>query len=749
MALLVPAAFTLALSLSAFLLFCIEPLVAKMLLPLLGGVPAVWNACLVFFQGVLLLGYVFALASLRWLGVKQHALLQVILMIAAGGALPIALSADQAVQFASWGPSTQAFALLSLAVGLPFFALSTLAPTLQRWYAATDAAGAEDPYFLYAASNVGSLLSLAAYPVVFEPYFDLRTQAAWLRTGYWLLVGVIAVCALATRRASAFTQTVLDAPPLTLRQCLRWVALAAIPSAYLVALTSHLTTDVAPAPFLWVVPLAAYLVSFVLVFASRVFIAHAHVVRFLPLVMVLLTYLIANDVTLPLMVLVPVHVFAFFGACMLCHGELARERPAPARLNEFYVWMSAGGFLGGLTVSLITPLFVVTPIEYPVCVVLVLLCRPALASDARSGVRTDGLRVLDNGVRSQRLDVAIPLLACAMSAVVALSHRSFAALPGGKLVSPALAALPLLVFYHSLTRPWRFAGVIGGVLLGTSCLTANNDVVLARERNFFGALKVVRDADLPRTRLLHGTTLHGLQVSDAAATLRREPGSYYTRKGPVGDVFEVYRTADTPRRVAVIGLGAGTIAAYAQPAEDWTFYEINPAVLRIASDPTLFTYLTDAFPDPRQLHMIEGDARLQLATQSGDYGVMLIDAFSSDAIPVHLITEEAMALYVTKLASNGILALHISNRMVDLKPVLAALAASQGFAARVRLDSAKEVAPSMRRHHSPSQWVALAKDPQLLAKLGPAWKTLVPRPGFQSWTDQRSSILPVLSATRF
>ncbi len=735
-----PALFSFTLFVSAFLLFCIEPAVAKMLLPLTGGVPAVWNTCLVFFQGALLLGYVFALGTLRVLGPKRQAVLQIVVVGLPLLVMPIVIDEKLADRFASLGPVGQVLAILTIAAGLPFFALSTIAPTLQRWYSTTGAFRANDPYFLYAASNVGSLGALALYPLVFEPRFGLDQQSAMLRLGYFGLAALVIACAVATlRTAKESTATAPKAPSVPTRQRLRWVFLAAVPSAYLVAVTSHITTDVTPTPFLWVVPLAVYLLSFVFVFATKPLIPHARVNRIFPLLATAAAYALATSATDPIWAVIPLHVLAFFGACMLCHGELARERPEPARLNEFYVWMSVGGFAGGLSVALVTPMLTTRAIEYPLCVVLALLARPiSLPAPEKEKPSKEEAKPKDE-TRERRLDVAIPVLALGGTIALAfVAHR----LPPGNRIVLTLPIVPLLLIYRFLDRPRRFAAAVGAVMLGAAFFPGPFGEVLQRERNFFGSLTVTHDPRGRWTMINHGTTIHGMQARDPAG--KREPRSYYTRKGPVGDVFRVFQaTPALPQRIAVVGLGAGTIATYARPGEDWTFFEINPAVVRIAQDQRLFTYLSDAFPGGEHLRLVVGDARLEIAHETGGWAVLLIDAFSSDAIPVHLVTEEAMALYATKLAEGGLLGWHISNRSIDLRPVLAALAATQGFSARIRQDFGLDEADA-DQGRAASVWVAMSKDEKLLTELGEAWEPLARKPGFRSWTDERSSVVSVL-----
>ncbi len=718
--------FAATLLVSALLLFCVEPMVAKMLLPLLGGVPAVWDTCLVFFQGALLLGYLFSLASLKLLGPRRQALLQASLIGAPLLVMPIVIDEHLAQRFSGHGPVWQALALLAVAAGLPFFALSTIAPTLQRWYSTTRGPGAKDPYFLYAASNLGSFVGLLLYPLLLEPRMGLGQQTLLLRAGYVVVAVLVIACALGMRRFADDAEPVpvaplaLSAPKVAVPRA-RWLFLSAVPSAYLVAVTSHLATDVTPAPLLWVLPLAVYLLSFVFVFATKPPLSHAFVARYSPLALLAVFYLCMVTQREPLTWIVLAHLVGFFAASLLCHGELARGRPAPERLNEFYVWVSLGGFLGGIAVAWVAPHVLPIKIEYPVCIVLALLAR--------------GTSLGARGWRTWLAPVGILGGTLAFAQLLARLHVS----PDRGLA--LLMVVPVVVAFRARQRSVELAACLAALFVATLLLPGSFfGPTLFRARNFFGLVRVMRYADEGYTELVDGTTTHGAQALDAKQ--RREPTTYYARSGPAGDLFAAYGAQpNLPRRVAVIGLGTGTLAAYAQPQEQWTFFEINPAVVRIARDPSLFTYLSDAFPKREGLQVVVGDARLELASQPGNYGLLLIDAFSSDAIPVHLVTQEALALYARQLAPSGLIAWHISNRYVDLGPVLVELAASQGFTCLRRADS---TSTQQQAHdaHMISVWAVMSRDPTTLARLPSTWRPIPRRKNFRAWTDDQSSIVP-------
>ena len=725
--------FAVTLLLSAFLLFCIEPMVAKMLLPLLGGVPAVWSTCLVFFQGALLLGYVFSLATLAWLGARRQSVLQVVLVASSLFAMPILIDAQLEQRFTVFSPPLRALAILCVAAALPFFAISTIAPTVQRWYSTTNARGAKDPYFLYAASNLGSLAGLLAYPLLLEPYLGLKQQARLLAFGYAGLAALVCICALATARFTVVAVAPAPAVPDAVRvsasrsrERWRWLFLSAVPSAYLVAVTSHLTTDVTPAPFLWVLPLAAYLLSFVIVFARTPTLSHERVVRYFPIAASFVVYLIVSGQGQPLsLVAIPVHVLTFFAAGLLCHGELARSRPSVERLNEFYVIVAAGGFVGGLAVGLVAPLVLNHQIEYPFCLALTLFAR-----------------ALFPGPSARRSDLLLPILVLASTV---LSLALLARLLPQDAALGLFPLVPLFIAFNARSRARTFALCTAALLLGAALRPGSElSETMLRRRNFFGLVQVRREMKQQVMRVLHGTTLHGAQ--SLLPRLRREPMTYYGKLGPVGDVFAAAESLPgLTERVAVIGLGAGTLATYARSDSAWTFFEINPAVLEIARNSSLFSYLSDAFPNGENLRLVLGDARLELRADPGNYGVLMVDAFSADSIPVHLVTREALALYLQKTTPRAIIAWHISNRYIKMAPVLGQLAASEGLGALRRLDYPTEVEQKVQGARIASEWVVMSRDPATLSRFPKTWQRIPATPTVPVWTDDRSSVLALLS----
>lgn len=690
---------------SAGLLFLVQPMVTKMVLPRLGGSPAVWNTSMCFFQAVLLAGYVYAHLLSTRVERRAQALIHAAVLLAAAAFLPLDLTADTPP--ADGIPVLWLIGRLTISVGPPFFALSATAPLLQRWFSRTDHPAAADPYFLYAASNAGSLLALLSYPLLVEPTLPLHAQSRVWSVGLALVAAGIAVCWLGYRdrpgaEAAAEVQPV--SPPWAERA--RWVALAFVPSALLLAVTAHITTDLAAAPLFWVIPLALYLLTFIFAFASRPLLPHGLMLKLQPL---LIIPVVVISVVLHSIWLLALHLALFFVTAMICHGELARRRPPAANLTEFYLCVSLGGVLGGIFDALIAPAVFPDIWEYPLLLALSCLARPA---------------VRGNRTRSLVADIALPVL------LFAVLYGLFF---GGDLPAWALAiALPAsaIALLKFSDRRLRFTlGVAACILVEQLAASGHT---LATARSFFGVYRVRLVEDGSIRALQHGTTVHGAEYVDAA----REtiPLSYYNPAGPFGRFFAALAGRDV-KRVGVVGLGSGALACYAKPGQTWTFHEIDPEIERIARDPRWFHFLERCGQGP---HVVLGDARLTLANvPDGQYDVLVIDAFSSDSIPVHLLTREAMALYRRKLVPNGVILFHISNRYLDLTPVLAALASDASMPARDLVD----LSPVQSVARLSAEVVALGQPGTSLDFLTEAegWREM-PAPA-ALWTDERSDIV--------
>jgi hypothetical protein len=721
--------YSITLFVSAILLFSIQPLFAKIVLPLLGGAPAVWNTCLVFFQTMLLGGYAYAHLISRWLSLRIQILLHLALILFGCLVLPLTLR-GAGVPPAHDNPVSWLLAALMVSLGPPFFFISATAPLLQRWFSLTQHSDAHDPYFLYAASNAGSLAALVAYPALIEPLLALSTQRMLWTGGYGLLALLIGASAVAASRhlTTSPAPAALDAgsdeqhAPLGVRDRLLWIVLAAVPSSLMIGVTTHLTTDISPIPLLWVLPLALYVSSFIFVFAQKTPLPHWLMVRALPIVVLPLVVVMLMGANGPLWFLITLHLAGFFVIAMVCHGRLARTRPATSHLTEFYLWMSVGGAVGGLLTAIVAPIVFATLLEYRVALVLACLLAPALAGEQRS---------------ERWVDVALPV--CLGVLVVALGR--IAAPPDTVISKLVIFGVPAVACFAFRRRPLRFGLGVAALFLvvpGTVSLGVKAD--LYRDRSFFGVYRV---ADVGRDRLralYHGTTVHGAQNQGDADRL--EPLLYFHRSGPAGSIFSAIGAAESPSDVAVIGLGTGSLACYGRSRQALTFYEIDPTVLKIASDDRLFTFLRDCSSSTR---VVLGDGRLSLQTAPDQsYRLIVVDAFSSDAIPMHLLTREAVALYMAKLADDGMLALHISNRYLDLRPVVAALARDLGLAAVARYDVFDPSEAANGRVDS--QWAVLARRPSSLTPLvgDPRWKRLVVRSDFPTWTDDFSNIVTLI-----
>ena len=792
--------FAATLFLSALLLFWVQPLAGKMLLPLLGGAPAVWNTCMLFFQAALLAGYGYVLASTRWLSARGQVLLHVALLAAAALALPLGVAG--AGQPDETRPVWWLLKTLTLGAGPPFFALSASAPLLQSWFSRTRDPSAGDPYFLYAASNAGSLLALLAFPVLFEPALTLGGQGRAWAYGYGALVLLVLTCAAASLRSARADEVSRarasddegDAGGPTLKRRLRWALLAFVPSSLVLGATTYVTTDLVAVPLLWVLPLALYLLSFVVVFARRRVVSRDLAARVLPGAAVMLALVYLSGATQPAWFLILFHLLFLFAAALVCHGQLADDRPGARRLSEFYLWLALGGALGGLFNALLAPLVFRNVVEYPLVILLASYLRPAFVQERgkllglRLGARREpvasrfgvegGAKADEEGAarpeafadeggarealsdeggarvgeedepkegRVRAPDLLPPLYIGALAAALSFAAQRFEM---NSLERAALAlGVPLfLLNYFFAPRPLRFAVGLAAVMLAAVFFYESPGRVLHASRNFYGTHRVTSDAADSVHWLRNGSTLHGTQHTDAA--LRCEPLSYYHREGPLGSVFEAMsaRASTRPRGVAVVGLGAGTTAAYARAGESWTFYEIDPEVVNVARDPALFTYLSACAAAP--INVSTGDARLRLREAApGAYDLIVLDAFSSDAVPAHLLTREALALYLSKLAPGGLVAFHVSNRALELERVPLGLAADAGLEARLFADNFKPDEPGKDPNHDPSTWVVVARDARDLGPLAAdaRWKapaSLRLRP--ELWRDDFSNVVTLL-----
>ncbi len=731
--------FTATLFLSAVLLFSVQPMFAKMVLPKLGGSPSVWAVSMCFFQAVLLAGYCYAHLMNRYLPQRLIPLAHMAVLALAMLALPIGLPESRAEP-----PAGDAYGwlivTLALGVGLPFFAVSANAPLLQSWFARTGHPHAGDPYFLYGASNLGSLAALLAYPIAIEPFSGLVHQSTLWAAGFLALAAMIALCGLlmiaaigtnGSNGTVAAPPTHLDARQPTMAGRAVWVALAFVPSGLLVAFTSYLTTDIASAPFLWVVPLAMFLATFILVFREKPYIPHHWMLILQPIATILVLFGILLSGNHGWLIATLAGTVAFFVATMVCHRELFERRPASRYLTEFYLWMSLGGVLGGVFAALVAPQIFNTIWEYPLLLVLAMACRPGI-----------GARI--SRYEARELAGVCVLAVAAMFLLEFLQRRGLVAAPSTLLsiiVLLGFGSLCLLQRDKTL-RQFAYAAVTALTLVILPSQMNRGDA----ERSFFGTHRVAMTNDAKVRLLMHGTTLHGadrLIAEDGSAVEQPTPMTYYHPASPMALGAEVARAskqAAEPIRVGIVGLGTGAMACNARFNEPWRFYEIDPVVVRIASDPNRFRYLSSCQPNA---DVVMGDARLTLAKEpAGRYDYLVIDAFSSDAVPVHLLTIEALNLYLDKLAPDGLLALHVSNRHLDLISVATAVAgAVPGLHTAVAVD--EQTGKGFDR--TSSQVVLVSRSPAVIDRVLALPFARPAKPSaLNPWTDDYSDILSAL-----
>ena len=722
-----------AIFLGAVLLFWIQLVVAKMLLPRLGGTPAVWNTCMLFFQVLLLAGYSYVLFTTAWIGIRKQIVLHIALLLVSGIYLPFTILGNTVSFETRDNPALWLFGYLLSAIGLPIFLISTTSPLLQKWFTRTGDPSANDPYFLFAVSNAGSLLGLLSYPLLLEPNLSLSVQNRLWFIAYTVFSALIFGCVVVLWKSLRFAGDSVEVTDpdsdservdVSLKRRLYWVLLAFIPSSLLFGVTTYITTEIAPTPLLWTIPLALYLLTFVLAFARRNLAPGRLASYALGGLALLLTLVLAANATEPTSAIVLLHLAFFFVAAMLCHHKLANDRPPAARLPEFYLCVAIGGMLGGLFNTLIAPLIFNTIVEYPLLVVLACLIRQR--DDSREDASVDRV-----------LDVVLPAGIGLLTIVLALLIPQYDV---SEAVGIAIVfGVPLVIINHRFrTRPVRFALAVGAVLLGSVVYSEMQNRTLHVERNFFGSLSVRFDAPSATRILYHGNTVHGRQFVDP--NLQREPLSYFHRDGPLGHIFEAFNSYPASPNVAIVGLGTGSMACYARPDQEWTFYEINPAVISIAQTPQYFTYLQNCAGDRTKI--VLGDARLQLQkAPDHHYGLIVLDAFNSDAIPIHLMTREAIALYMSKLATGGMLAFHVSNRSLKLDAVLAGVAKQNGSMSMSIADG--EMDPVKGK--DPSEWVVMAQHSPAFDTLAqnPRWRPLAARAESDVWTDDFSNILRV------
>jgi hypothetical protein len=727
--------FTASIFLSAALLFAVQPMFTKLVLPRLGGAPGVWSVAMVFFQAALLAGYCYAHLLTRYAPGRRSVMIHLGLLVVACFWLPLSIAT-------SWGrPPVEGEALwllglFAVSIGLPFFSLAANAPLLQAWFARTDHPSASDPYFLYAASNIGSFLALLSYPILIEPMITLTTQTWIWAAGFIVLILLIAGCgyllwqspdqAPAAAPATATKSSASEEAPPTWGNVLRWIFLAAVPSGLLVAVTAHISTDVAAVPLLWVIPLALYLLTFVIVFSRNPIIPHWLVVEVQPVFILALVAVVVYEPIRQIVGVIAVHLVVFFVLTLMCHGELAQRRPPARYLTSFYMWMSFGGMIGGISAGLLAPYVFNWIAEYPILLTLAILCRPGL---------TWPKTPLQQAMVFGSIFLAVIGLVLFRQFEQDIDLATYNATLGGLLI------LTVLFWRH----PVPFAAIIATVLLAHHFVVEGNTTLTLR--SFFGVMKVNDTANGRFRTLSHGTTLHGGQrIRDKQGnpvTGRPEPTMYYYDGSAIAQGMDAAKAVKGgPISYAVIGLGTGSLICRSQPGDKATYYEIDQLMVRLSRDMGYFTFLKECGQD---VPIVMGDARLTLAdAPDGSYDLIVVDAFTSDAIPIHLLTKEAMEIYKRKLSPNGIVLIHISNRHLELGSVVTGIAAANDMVTRIS-ESGDVTEDDSDYKFLGTVTISARKDEDFgpLAK-SQYWELQRPNPRQRVWTDDYSNIVGAL-----
>jgi SAM-dependent methyltransferase len=659
--------------LSSFLLFLVQPLIARQILPWFGGTAAVWTTCMLFFQTLLLAGYAYAHAANAKLSPRAQAILHSVLLALALATLPIA-PGEAWKPLGTEEPISRILLVLTLTVGLPYLLLASTSPLLQAWF--VRARPGVDPYRLFAVSNLASLLALIGYPLAVEPYFGNREQVIWWSALFAIFAVFCSGLSWVVSTKKKLEEIREDSPPPSRKDYLLWLALSATGSVLLLAVTNHVTQNVASIPLLWLVPLTLYLLTFIVAFEGRNL---YRVEIFWSLVLVWLAgmawMLVDARFQFDLWLQAGMFLSGLFVGCLFCHGELYRARPAARHLTAFYLTISAGGMLGGLLVAVVAPL-----------------------------------------VFNAYYELGLALLALATLAAVR---------------------------FAPVNRFARWASL--AMLLAVAACAAYDGTrlqkdVLVSERNFYGAIRVKQYGEPGGSyyvrRLVHGVIMHGEQYMEGEK--RRQPTTYYLPSSGIGAALAAAK-ARGPVKVGVIGLGAGTLAAYGRKGDEYRFYDINPQVIEVARKE--FNYLSDS---EARVEVVLGDARLNLEREAPQrFDVLAVDAFSSDSIPVHLITKEALGAYLRHMKPGGVIAFHVSNRFLSLPPVVARIAREQGMQATLVSDNGKEGDDD----HTTTDWVLLSRDPAALE--APEIKAASPeppeeKPGWRTWTDDYSNLVQIL-----
>lgn len=707
---------------SAALLFWIQPLFSKTLLPLLGGAPVVWNTTLVFYQLVLLAGYGYVHLLTRLTGCRFQLAIHLSLCLFALVFLPVRVASAFPDNM---NPVAGLLVLMAVSLGPPVLTISATAPLLQRWFADTDHRGARDPYFLYSASNAGSMLALVAFPLLLEPHLSLSAQRQAWSLGFVGLVALLALCGLLTLRSGSKAAetngvSVVAGEQISWSNRLHWMALAGVPASLLLGVTQHITTDIASVPLLWVIPLLVYLLTYVLAFSRRRRVPDRWIFQGQAFALVLAGIWIWALTGIRSQI--ALHATLLFVLALACHWELANRRPQARHLTEFYLFVSLGGVLGGGFNTILAPLLFTNTVEYGLAAALACMLRPG---------------TWGGSIRQRVMDFGWPLLLFGGGMGLMRGARAIS----GETYPYAFLAM-ILVFvvagFSFKGRPLRY-GLTAAVLLAAGTRTSMDRTIIEQARSYFGTYDVVYSEEDDSNILFHGTTIHGIQMLDPE--LRTRPTSYYTEAGPLGQMFGLLRSERDGMSVGLVGLGIGSALCYAQPGDSWTVYEIDPLVFTLASNTAYFYHWAQCARRADTVLRI-GDARVRIRDEESEFDLLILDAYASDAIPVHLITLEALELYRLRLRPGGVILFHISNRHLALDRVLTALARKTGMSAFIQEHHPDNAAGPRA---NASVWVALAEGADGLPELQESglWDPLdAEHPAL--WRDDYSDILAVL-----
>ena len=749
--------FSLTLLISAALIFSVQPMFSKMILPLLGGTPQVWTTAMLFFQIMLLAGYFYAHISDQVFGLRTQIILHLSLIFIFLTVLPFSIP-EGWTPGADQNPTLWQLLTMTSVLGGPFFILAGSAPLFQKWFSQSDHKDADSPYFLYGASNLGSMGALLAYPFLIEPHLHLPEQSQHWMVGYIILAACVIACGslvwknrnikTGMRASHKHPEHPGNLSTITWKRRSLWLLLSFLPSSLMLGVTSYITTDIASVPLLWIIPLALYVGTFILVFAKTELISKKIIFIIQGLLMAALIALMLAYGRDNIFIFIGLHFTLFFFCALACHKELADSKPPAAHLTDFYLMMSIGGALGGVFNAIIAPYIFLFPIEYSLVLCAIAYMRYYNQQGHRPRSIKNILQTFTSSVQTAWADRSLtpvlnPYLIIAAILTGIIFYKFLIALPVNNLLITVFifvlaAALVLTRFYL-----W-FILTLTLLLnpLGYFWSNSDKEKLVHLDRNFFGVIRVV-DGD-KTTSLIHGTTVHGLQAKriDGADNQKPIPLSYYSPASPLADIFSILDAQKGQQNIAAVGLGVGSVACYSKENRHFDFFEIDPDIAGVAQNTDYFTYLSDC-GSPYTIHI--GDGRIQIAKQPDQsYDFILIDAFSSDNIPVHLLTTEAIQTYMKKLKPNGLLAFHISNNYLDIEPVLTANGTALGLHHMAKIAPATTIGDEKLPAYLAHYFAYIQNGHQKRALKKQGWTPGIGRPGISPWGDHYSNILNIL-----